>query len=58
MQFFTYDEFLKFIDVIDEFDYRTFFEVLYYLGLRQGECCALTWNDIDLEKKKLVLIKH
>ena len=57
MQFFTYDEFLNFIDVIDEFDYRTFFEVLYYLGLRQGECCALTWGDIDLEKKEVSINK-
>ena len=57
MQFFTYDEFLNFIDVIDEFDYRTFFEVLYYLGLRQGECCALTWDDIDLEKKEVSINK-
>lgn len=57
MQFFTYNEFLKFINVIDEFNYKTFFEVLYYLGLRQGECCALTWNDINFEKKEVSINK-
>lgn len=57
MQFFTYDEFKKFISVIDEFDYRVFFETLYYLGLRQGEATALTWNDINFEKKEVSINK-
>lgn len=57
MQFFTYDEFKKFISVVDEFDYKTFYETLYYLGLRQGECCALTWNDIDFNKKEVSINK-
>lgn len=57
MQFFTYDEFQKFVSVIDEFDYKTFFETLYYLGLRQGECTALTWNDIDFQKKEVSINK-
>lgn len=57
MQFFTYDEFQKFISVIDEFNYKTFFEVLYYLGLRQGEATALTWNDIDFDKKEVSINK-
>lgn len=57
MQFFTYDEFLKFIDKVDELDYKTFFETLYYLGLRQGEATALTWDDIDFEKKEVSINK-
>ena len=57
MQFFTYDEFQRFISVIDEYDYKTFFEVLYYLGLRQGEATALTWNDIDFNKKEVSINK-
>ena len=57
MQFFTYEEFQKFISVIDELDYKTFFEFLYYLGLRQGECCALTWNDISFTKKEVSINK-
>ncbi len=57
MQFFTYEEFQKFISVIDEFNYKTFFEVLYYLGLRQGEATALTWNDINFNKKEVSINK-
>jgi integrase len=57
MQFFTYDEFKKFISVIEEENYKTFFEMLYYLGLRQGECCALTWKDINFTKKEVSINK-
>ena len=57
MQFFTYEEFLKFESVIDELDYKTFFEVLYYLGLRQGEACSLTWSDIDFKKSEVSINK-
>lgn len=57
MQFFTYEEFEKFISVIEEFNYKTFFEVLYYLGLRQGEATALTWNDINFTKKEVSINK-
>ena len=57
MQFFTYKEFLKFESVIDELDYKTFFEVLYYLGLRQGEACSLTWSDIDFNKSEVSINK-
>ena len=57
MQFFTYEEFLKFESVIDELDYKTFFEALYYLGLRQGEACSLTWSDIDFNKSEVSINK-
>lgn len=57
MDFFTYDEFNKFINVVDDQEYKTFFMILYYLGLRQGECCALTWNDIDFKNNTLSINK-
>lgn len=57
MQFFTYEEFLKFESVIDELEYKTFFEMLYYLGLRQGEACSLTWSDIDFNKSEVSINK-
>lgn len=53
MQFFTYEEYKKFDSVIDSFEWHTFFELLYFMGLRQGECQALTWNDIDFNKKTI-----
>ena len=57
MEFFTYEEYLKFDSVIDDFEYHTFFEMLYFLGLRQGECTALNWNDIDFKNKKVKINK-
>ena len=57
MEFFTYEEYLKFESVIDELDYKTFFQILYYLGLRQGEATALTWSDIDFNKKEVSINK-
>ena len=57
MKFFTYEEYLEFDNVIDNFDYHTFFEVLYFMGIRQGECQALNWNDIDFKKKTLSINK-
>ena len=46
INFFTYDEFNKFTNVIDNLEHRTLFSMLYYLGLRKGELQALTWNDV------------
>lgn len=57
MIFFEYQEYLKFDKVIKEFDYHTFFEVLYFMGLRKGELQALTWEDIDFEKNTLRINK-
>ena len=57
MDFFTYDEYLKFDSVITNHNWHTFFEMLYFLGLRQGECLALTWNDIDFKNNKISINK-
>ena len=57
MDFFTYDEYKQFDSVIDNFMHHTFFETLYFLGLRQGEAQALTWNDIDFNKRELNINK-
>lgn len=45
VDFWTYEEYQKFIKVVDDLVYKTFFETLYYTGLRQGEALALNWND-------------
>lgn len=57
MEFFTYDEYKKFDSVIKNFDYHTFFELLYFMGIRQGEATALTWKDIDFINKKIKIDK-
>lgn len=57
MDFFTYNEYLQFDKVIDDLDWHTFFEVLYFLGLRQGEVQALTWEDIDFKQETIRINK-
>ncbi|MBP3445545.1 MAG: tyrosine-type recombinase/integrase [Bacilli bacterium] len=43
----TLEEFNKFINSVDDIEYRTLFELLFFTGLRKGEALALCWNDID-----------
>ena len=47
VDFWTYEEFNKFINSVDDLVYKVFFETLYFTGLRQGECLALKWKDIS-----------
>lgn len=58
MLFFTYDEFKKFINQENDLKYKTYFEMLYYCGLRKGEANALTWKDIDLENNVIDINKN
>lgn len=46
MQFWTREEFEKFIAVVDNPIYHTFFSVLFYTGRRKGEVLALSPTDI------------
>lgn len=57
MDFYTYDEFIKFISVEDDLVYKCFFETLYYLGLRKEEANALTWKDIDFNNNSISINK-
>lgn len=48
MDFWTFEEFQKFISVIENDEtYKTFFEALYVTGCRRGEMLAISRNDID-----------
>lgn len=58
MQFFTYDEFKKFISVEKDIKYKAMFEVLYFCGLRRGELRGLTWDNIDFKNKILSVRKN
>ena len=53
----TYDDYKSFIKSVDDEFYKLIFEFLYYTGLRIGEMFALTWNDINLDKKVLSIKK-
>lgn len=47
INFYTLEEFKKFINVIEDPIYKLLFKTLYFTGLRIGECLALNWNDFD-----------
>ncbi|HFK0219774.1 TPA: tyrosine-type recombinase/integrase [Listeria monocytogenes] len=51
-------ELRSFLDTVkdDTFKY-TFFYLLAFTGLRKSEALALTWNDVDLNKKRLYVNK-
>lgn len=47
VDFFTLDEFKKFISVADNFIYKALFDVLFFTGIRIGEALALTFDDFN-----------
>ena len=55
VDFYIYEEFQKFISVESELKFKVAFELLYYCGLRRGELLALTWNNINFDKKELYI---
>lgn len=54
---FTKDEQTEFFECSKGTFYDNLFVVAVSTGLRQGELCALTWDDIDLEKKEISITK-
>lgn len=58
MNFWTTDEYLRFSEeVMEEPCYYYYFQVLYWLGLREGEAFALTKSDFDFVKKTVTVNK-
>ena len=57
MNFYTKDEFNKFIACEDNLKWICFFSTLFYCGLRQGEALALNWNDIDFNENTIKINK-
>ena len=57
IKYISYNDFNKFISVIDDLTWKTFFIFLYYTGLRLGEVQALTWKDIDFTNKQIIVNK-
>lgn len=58
MDYYTYEEFMVFIDQEKDLKWKTLFEVLYYCGLRRGELRGLTWDNINLIRKTLTVNKQ
>ncbi len=57
LRYITYEDFNKFISVIDNIMWKTFFIFLYYTGMRKGEVQALTWKDIDFNNNQIIVNK-
>ena len=49
--FWTFEEYQKFIETVYIFFDKVMFEFLYYTGVRLGEMIALKWKYVNLEKK-------
>lgn len=51
MLFWELEDFKKFISNVDDIQWKAMFSTLYFMGIRKGECIALTWKDIDFKNK-------
>jgi len=58
MQFYTFEEFKKFLSNEEDLMYRCLWQILYYCGLRRGEARGLQWNNIDFDKHTLTVTKQ
>lgn len=59
--FYSKDELAYFLKIVKEnceFKKYVYFRLLAYTGLRRGESLALTWSDLDIEKKTLSVNKN
>lgn len=51
----TFEEFKKFISVIDDPLWYAYFNFLFYADTRKGEAMALHWSDVDFDNKKITI---
>jgi len=58
MKFWTIDEFNKFIAYSDNPTYTVMYELLFWTGIRIGECLAIKLNDFNFETKTVSINKN
>lgn len=54
---YDYPTFKQFESVIDNFEYKVYFNILFWTGIRSAESWALTWNDLNINTKELSINK-
>ncbi len=57
MDFWTLDEFKRFLKYDDKIISKIAFKILFWTGMRRGELLALTYNDIDTVNKTININK-
>lgn len=57
IEYWTFEEFNNFINIVDNEYYKLIFNFLYYTGVRKGEMFALNWNDLSFKNKELNIDK-
>lgn len=55
LNFLTEEQFKEFIKKIDNDENKLVFTTLFYTGLRKGEFCGLSYNDLDVNNNELHL---
>lgn len=55
---YTFEEFQKYVKGATNLNDKIMFEMLYYCGLRRGECRGLQWSDIDWNNKLVSITKQ
>lgn len=58
MDFYTLEEFNKFISSAPNLQIKCMYETLYYCGLRRGEARGLQWKDVNWIDKRLSVTKQ
>ncbi|MFA1015270.1 site-specific integrase [Dubosiella newyorkensis] len=55
INFWSQTEFNKFYDAIDDTFWKTVFSFLWETGVRRGELISLQWQDIEFEKRTIMI---
>lgn len=57
LRYITIEEFNKFISVIDDHFWKSFFITALYTGCRKGELLALDWKSVDFDNNVIIIDK-
>lgn len=58
IEFWTPEQFQRFIAVVDDLMYKALFTLLYATGMRSGEALALQWKDVDFTNGYITINKN